>query len=92
MADELRPRGIGGDFGISEVGGHVDGDDLTWDWWQALGAGSEPGSGQARPGYDVRTCTERHDWHTGLLLRRIVALEARVTAAEDELSRCRGEL
>lgn len=99
----MRPRGIGGDFGNSEVK-LVDGDDLTWDWWQLLretgdlSQGDVVVSGTLSDGevlgarYDTRTCAERHNWHTGLLLRRIEQLELRLATVEAELDRWRGEM
>lgn len=95
-----RPRGIGD----VEAVGHVDGDDLTWDWWQTLGETGDLShadveifgtlfEGEVRGAkYDTRTCAERHNWHTGLLLRRIEQLERRLASVEAKQDQCWGGL
>lgn len=98
-----RPRGIG-----DVEAQPVDGDDLTWDWWQALsGAGDLSHAdvevfGTLCAGevqgikYDVRTGPERVSWQVSTALyaleRQLALLQRRLASVEAELEQCRGEL
>lgn len=75
-------KGITGTMHNGQVHGvtAVDGDDMTWDWWQALGdAGhftvADNGIGLEVVGYDTRPHPERLEHVIAELVQRIEALE-----------------
>lgn len=93
---DMRPRGIVGTMHNGTVMGvaiadtpkgkpkHVDGDDMTWDWWQALGeAGyftlADDGIGlevNRDALYDLRTGPQRLEHIITELVQRVETLEA----------------